>query len=173
MNTSHSLQNNMQDSVTAAASISDVARMVRLSRARFYQLIKSGIFPSPVYDIKTRRPYYTDKQQGVCLEVRKMNCGINGRPILFYARKAPFKTSKLRPSARRNKKNEQSSKWNGILEGLKSLGLEGIKSEQIEAIISSNYPSGIDDIDEGEVLRTCYRNLRQQKMRRNCSDNVR
>ena len=154
-------------SVTAAASITDVARMVGLSRGRFYQLMRDGVFPSPVYDVRSRRPYFTDEQQRVCLEVRKMNCGINGRPILFYARKAPF-PKKTKPSPRRNKKNEQSSRWNGIVEGLKSLGLD-VTSAEVEAIIRTNYPSGTDGVDDGEVLKTCYRKLRTC---RNTADNV-
>ena len=173
MSSSHQSNSNIvESSITSAASISDVAKMVGLSRARFYQLVKAGVFPPPVYAIHSRRPYYTDQMQTACMNIRKQNMGLNGQPILFYSRKALFKTPKPRPSARRNKKSKQPSRWSGILEGLKSLGLDGIKSEQIEAIIRTNYPSGISDIAEGEVLRTCYRNLRQQKMRRNTSDNV-
>jgi len=154
----------MQDSVTAAVSVSGIAKMLRLSRARFYQLVKENVFPTPVYDIRTQRPYYTDEQQRVCLEVRKLNLGINGRPILFYSRrKAPFKTPKTTSASHRKTKDKQSSRWGNIIEGLKSLGLEGIKSSQIEAIISSNYPSGTEEIDGGELLRTCYINLRRKK----------
>ena len=171
MNISHSLQNNMQDSVTAAASITDVSRMVGLSRARFYQLVKAGVFPPPVYDVRTKRPFYTCDQQKISLAVRKMNLGINGQPILFYSRrKAPF-PKKTKSSTRRNAKNKQSSRWDGIIEGLKSLGLE-VTSAEVEAIIRTNYPLGTEDIDDGEVLRNCYRKLRQQKMRRNTADNV-
>lgn len=165
MTSSHQANSNMLDSsVTAAASITDVSRMVGLSRARFYQLVKAGVFPPPVYDIRTRRPYFTETMQKICLNIKKHNLGHNGQPILFYSRrKAPFKTPKLRPSARRNKKNKQYEKWNGIVEGLKSLGLDGVKSAQVEAVICSSYPDGTKDIDEGELLRTCYRKLRGAK----------
>ena len=173
MTNSHQANSNLVDSpTTAAASITDVAKMVGLSRARFYQLMRDGVFPAPVYDIKTHRPYYTDEQQRVCLEVRKQNLGVNGQAILFYARrKAPF-AKRVKSSPRSGKKSKQPSRWNNIVEGLKSLGLEGVKSAQVETIIRSNFPSGTDDIDEGELLRTCYRKLRAQKMRRNTADNV-
>lgn len=69
----------------AIVSVAEMARMVGFSRARFYQLIQAGTFPSPVYDIHTRRPTYTEDQQLVCLDVRRRNCGIDGRPVLFYA----------------------------------------------------------------------------------------
>jgi hypothetical protein len=168
MTNSHQANSNMLDSsVTAAASISDVSRMVGLSRGRFYQLMRKGVFPSPVYDVRSRRPYFTDEQQRVCLEVRKMNCGVNGRPILFYARKALF-PKRTKSSPRRSNKNKPPSRWNGILEGLKSLGLE-VTSTQVEEEICSVYPSGTDGVDDGEVLRNCYRKFRA---RRNCSDIV-
>jgi hypothetical protein len=152
-----------EPSVTAAVSVSGIAKMLRLSRARFYQLMQEGVFPSPVYDIRTKRPYYTDEQQRICLEVRKQNLGINGRPILFYARrKAPF-AKNTSQTTRRKTKDKQSSVWDNIIEGLKSLGLEGVTSAQVEAVINSNYPSGSSGIEEGELLRTCYRNLLRKK----------
>ena len=59
---------------------------VGLSRQRFYQLIGTT-FPYPVYDLKSRRPFYTAELQAMILEVRRRNCGIDGKPVLFYARR--------------------------------------------------------------------------------------
>ena len=70
----------------AAVTVAEMARMVGLSRARFYQLLGTA-FPFPVYDVSTRRPAYVEEQQRVCLEVRRRNCGIDGKPVLFYARR--------------------------------------------------------------------------------------
>src|SRR5262245_65689935 len=70
----------------AAVSVSEMARMVGLSRARFYQLVEAGVFPAPVYDVSTRRPMYVEELQTACLEVRRRNCGVNGKPVLFYSR---------------------------------------------------------------------------------------
>ena len=67
----------------SVVSVAEMARMVGLSRGRFYQLVGTA-FPWPVYDIKTRRPYYDAEGQSRCLDVRKRNCGIDGRPVLFY-----------------------------------------------------------------------------------------
>ena len=54
MNTSHQANNNLHEpSITAAVSVSGVAKMLKISRARFYQLVKEGIFPAPVYDVRT------------------------------------------------------------------------------------------------------------------------
>ena len=71
-------------------SVAEMARMTGLSRARFYQLVNDGIFPSPVYDVHTRRPLYSEEMQQVCMEVRKRNCGVNGKPILFYSPRHPL-----------------------------------------------------------------------------------
>src|SRR5690242_18870981 len=70
----------------AIVTVAEMARMVGLGRARFYQL-QGTAFPWPVYDIRTKRPIYLEEQQRVCLEVRRRNCGVDGRPILFYARR--------------------------------------------------------------------------------------
>ena len=69
----------------AVVTVSEMARMCGLSRSRFYQLIGTT-FPAPLMD-KKKRPFYSEELQAVCLEVRRRNCGIDGKPILFYARR--------------------------------------------------------------------------------------
>jgi hypothetical protein len=91
----------MSQETKAVVTVSEMARMCGLSRARFYQLQKAGIFPLPLYDVSTRRPIYDEKAQKVCLEVRRRNCGVNNKSILFYARRnplapAPSKARKLK-----------------------------------------------------------------------------
>ena len=73
----------------AVVTVSEMARMVGLSRSRFYQLVEAGVFPQPVYSVANRRPIYVEEAQKVCLEVRRRNCGVNGQPVLFYARGHP------------------------------------------------------------------------------------
>ena len=46
---------------------------------------QGGVFPPPLYNIETKRPFFTEDMQEVCLEVRRRNCGINGKPVMFYA----------------------------------------------------------------------------------------
>ena len=43
----------------AVCTVTELAKKLDLSRARFYQLLKMGIFPKPAYCIRTRRPIYT------------------------------------------------------------------------------------------------------------------
>ena len=43
----------------AVVTVSEMARMVGLSRARFYQLVRAGVFPAPAY--KKGRPIYVEE----------------------------------------------------------------------------------------------------------------
>jgi hypothetical protein len=101
--------------------MAEMARMVGLSRGRFYQLIGTT-FPHPVYDVATKRPYYTEELQETCLAVRRRNCGIDGRPILFYARRMPITPTVIRRpkvATSRQPPNDHTD----LVEGLRSLGL--------------------------------------------------
>ena len=108
----------------AVVSVAEMARMCRLSRARFYQLQKAGVFPPPVYSVSNRRPVYVQELQDLCLEVRRKNCGINGRPVLFYARNSSGisvqKARKEKPKAQPKGKDLAS-----LVDGLNALGLIG------------------------------------------------
>jgi hypothetical protein len=141
----------MSVETNTAVSVAEMSRMVGLSRARFYQLIGSA-FPWPVYDVESRRPFYDEEAQITCLEVRRRNCGIDGRPILFYARHAPRSVPKKRPANVRKPNTE-------LLDGLKSLGL-AVTSAQVEAGIKSLFPRGIEKVDQGEVIRSVFIHLK-------------
>src|SRR5207344_1180857 len=104
----------------AAVTVAEMSRMVGLSRARFYQLIGSA-FPHPVYDVATKRPFYSEEAQKVCLEVRRRNCGIDGKPILFYAKRLP-----VAPLKRMLKSENKSSH---LVDGLQSLGMNATASQ--------------------------------------------
>lgn len=77
----------MSEKITPVVSLAGMARLVGLSRQRFHQLMSQGVFPPPVYDIRTRRPHYTEEMQAICKTVRERNVGINGRVVLFYSRR--------------------------------------------------------------------------------------
>ena len=72
----------VQNETKAAVTVAEMARMVGLSRSRFYQLIGTS-FPQPARQPGTNRPIYTEALQKICLEVRRRNCGIDGQPVLF------------------------------------------------------------------------------------------
>ncbi len=141
----------------AIVSVAEMARMCGLSRARFYQLTKEGVFPTPVYRIDNRRPLYTEEMQEVCLEVRRRNCGINGKPVMFYSRRVgtPVTKSRKRSPVKQNKHVQ-------LIDGLQSLGLEKVKGSEVDAALTECFPDGHDGIDEGTVLRAIFLHLKRQ-----------
>jgi hypothetical protein len=143
----------------AAVSVSEMARMVGLSRQRFAQL-QGTIFPSPLYDVATRRPFYPEALQEVCLVVRRRNWGINDRAILFYApRSSAMSTKIVRETKVAPKKSKDITE---LVDGLKSLGLTTATSAQVEQIAKELYPNGTAGIDQGEVLRSLFLAIRRQ-----------
>src|SRR3979409_798106 len=114
----------------AVVTVSEMARMVGLSRARFYQLQKAGVFPAPVY--QSGRPVYTEDQQQVCLEVRRRNRGVNGEPVLFYARRRGVEPARRPPKV--SKPPSQNKDVAALVEGLNSLGLTTATAAQVEKV---------------------------------------
>jgi hypothetical protein len=108
-----------ENETKAVVSIAEMARMVGLSRSRFNQLIGST-FPWPLYSLSTRRPFYDEKLQHLCLEVRRRNCGIDGKPVLFYSRR-PINTPPMRKPKQIAAVN--NGKHADLIDGLKGLGL--------------------------------------------------
>src|SRR5471030_554738 len=127
----------VQIETKVVVTVSEMARMVGLSRSRFYQLIGSA-FPSPLMDEK-KRPYYSEELQKVCLEVRRRNCGIDGKPILFYARRPGNVVSTAKP----RRKTTKPSQYSEIVEAIRALGLTSATAAQVEAAISQRYKMGI------------------------------
>ena len=109
----------MNDETKSVVSVAEMARMVGLSRQRFYQLMGTT-FPFPLYDIATKRPFYPEDLQQVCLEVRKRNCGINGKPVMFYALDTVHET---RSQSRDPKRPAKKRQYDGLIDGLAALGL--------------------------------------------------
>ena len=151
----------MSDETKAIVTVSEMARMVGLSRARFYQLQKAGIFPPPDRDAETGRPFYAEEQQKVILEVRRRNCGVNGKPILFYARRVPLtpqmsKPRKAKPTA------PKAEQYPELIEALQALGLAGVTAAQVGSAMKELYPQGTSDVDQAEVVRAVFLHLRRK-----------
>lgn len=155
----------MSDQIKVAVSIAEMARMVGLSRQRFHQLIGTA-FPFPVYAIATRRPFYPEDLQQVCVEVRRRNCGVDGKAILFYPkaqRVAP--PPRIKSAPKQTKKEEHPE----LLAAVRSLGLASATAEQISAAVKSLFPDGVGNMDQGKVIRAVFLRLKRQDR----SDNVR
>ncbi len=143
----------------AAVSVSEMARQCGLSRQRFHQLRKQGYFPEPDYDPETGRPYYDEEKQIICLDVRKRNCGINGKPILFYARRSDAGTIRKQKSTASKPK---ASPHAAIIENLRALGLATITTSQVDAAVQAVFPDGIDGKDHAEAVRAVFLHLKSQ-----------
>ena len=129
-------------------SIGEMARIVGLSRPRFYELIGTA-FPWPLYDVQTRRPFYDEALQQVCLEVRQRNCGIDGRPALFYGKRA-------NGSSPRGAKTKHAD----LIEAIKGLGLSATAA-QVESAVKELFPDGTAQADQSEVIRSVFIHLKR------------
>lgn len=154
----------------------EMARMCGLSRSRFYMLIGDGIMPQPSRHPETQRPFYSREQQEQCLLVRKTNCGINGKPILFYAQRTPIivvnrAVAQRRPAtARRPQATVVADPV--VLEvqhGLEQLGLADVAEPKIRAALVETYPDGYEGVPMPQLLMTVFRRLRA---RQDSQDNV-
>ena len=143
-------------SLKAAVSVSEMARMVGLSRGRFYELVKQGVFLPPVYTLD-RKPFFTEPMQRQNLEVRQTQLGVNGQYVLFYDRQ---QRSQRSPAATRSRLGRPEPARE-FTHRLRSLGLEGLTVVQVRQAMADCFPDGIDGQDEAEVLRTVYRHIRR------------
>jgi hypothetical protein len=148
--------------IAVRVSVSEMASMVGLSRARFYQLIGTT-FPWPLYDVASHRPFYDEGLQQVCQEVRHRNCGINGVPVLFYTRRPQAPAAPKKRTAVRLGKKPTVDKHADLIDGIKGLGLM-VTAAQVASAIKMLFPDSVAAVDRSEVLRTLFLYLRRQDL---------
>jgi len=141
------------NNLKAVCTVTELVKKLGLSRARFYQLLKMGIFPKPVYCIRTRRPIYTLDLQQECIAVRKMGIGHNGQPILFYAQRENGPKKHQAPS----------KQWHKELAGaLEQMGLK-MPCKEIKNALEDMYPDSVPQhIDKGILIRDMVRYFNQK-----------
>ena len=146
----------------SAVSVLEMARMMGLSRSRFYQLMGSGKIPAPVYNPKTRRPFYDQTLQEICLKIQQTGVAYDNTIIMFNITRQ--KTHKRSEKADVNQKIESSmnNEHNDIVEALQEMGVR-TNAEAVDAAIKEIYPDGQpNDIDDGVLLRELFRHLRNK-----------
>jgi hypothetical protein len=121
-------------------------------------LQQAGVFPPPERD-ETGRPYYPEELQSVCLEVRRRNCGANGKPVLFYARRVPPSRATTRQPKAPMPKTDQYAE---LIEALRGLGLPGVTAAQVGAAVEELYPQGRSGVAEAEVIRAVFLHLKRR-----------
>ncbi len=136
----------------AVCTVTQLAKKLEMSRARFYQLQKIGVFPPPVYCICTKRPFYPLDLQQECLNIHKTGIGYDGQPILFY-------------NSRQNKceksQNQQERKYKDITDTLKKMGL-AVSPSKVKNALETLYPDKLAQQSvEGAVIRDLFNYFRK------------
>jgi hypothetical protein len=149
-----------------AVTVAEMARMVGLSRARFYQLVGSA-FPFPLYQVATKRPFFNADLQQVCLEVRRRNSGMDGKAIMFYARRGGSELPRAK-KRRSSTSGKPTAPLAHVLESVHALGLTSAKQNDVDASVRKLFPSGWETVAEGELIRAVFVDLKRQ----NSNDNV-
>lgn len=142
----------------SVVSVTEMAKMTGLSRARFYQLVRAGTFPQPDKEPCTGRPFFSEDKQRLCLDVRRRNCGIDGKPILFYSRRCDLGQTKVKARPAKIKADPHAD----LLDGLKALGLLNVSSAQVDIVVKELFPNGVAGADLAEVIRAVFLRLRRQ-----------
>lgn len=148
----------MNTVLKAAVTVAEMARMAGLSRARMYQLMGTA-FPMPSRD-EAGRPYFDEDQQRTILEVRRRNCGVDGKPILFYAPRNTIAST--RASKRRSKSIPiVKAQYAEIADGVRALGLVATDA-QVATAIKDSFPDGTESVDSSGVIRTVFLSIQRK-----------
>ena len=147
-----------------AVSVTEMAAMMGLSRARLYQLIRKGKLPTPDIEEGSKRPYYNEDKQRQCLEVRRRNCGIDGKPIMFYARRRDVGVSRKKVE----RAKPAASPHADLIDQLGVMGITATAA-QVDAVVKELFPNGTTGTTQEEVFRAVFLRIRSQ----NTGDNDR
>ena len=141
----------LNENIKAVCSVSELAKKLGLSRARVYQLQKMGVFPKPVYCIRTKRPFYPQDLQQKCLAIRKTGIGHNGQIMVFYSMQ---EDKFVKPQ------NQLNPDYKQLTDTLRQLGLK-ITVSEVKNAVNTLYPQGITGSDDGAIMRDLFRYFRQ------------
>ncbi len=150
-------------------TVTEMARMCRLSRARFYQLIKESVFPMPSRNEQTGRPFFDRRKQEQCLLIRRINKGANGKAVMFYGcrleprpQAVPKRTPcpKRKPSSKRGREDPVIAE---LRHGLSQLGMTNSTDVDIRQALMETYPDGHRDVESGELLRAVFEAIQRRK----------
>lgn len=143
----------------SVVSVTEMARMVGLSRARFYQLVRRGTFPAADQDAVSNRPCYCEEKQRLILEARRRNCGVDGKAILFYSRRRDLGQTKA-PS-RPTKPKAKANQYADLIDHLASARIIA-STAQVEAVVKAAFPQGTEGIEFAKVLTEVLDRFRGQ-----------
>ena len=136
-------------------SVSEMAQAVSMSRDRFYDFVRAGIFPPPVYDVVTRRPHYLPEQQRVCLTVRATGMAFNGKQIAFNRTKRT-RACRRTASGRDSVDALDAQRIARLARQLTRLGVDA-NVQAVESAIQHCFPLGSAGVDDAEVVQRLCR----------------
>ena len=156
---------NKQVPLKEIVTVTEMARMCGLSRARFYQLVNQSVFPAPSRSRQSGRPFFDREQQEQCLLIRRINKGANGKAVMFYG--GHLEAPRPRPSKRKQLPISKSSKpkacqdpvIKGLRHGLFQLGVVSVSDWELSRAIFKAYPDGHEGIKQAEVLMAVFHEL--------------
>ena len=155
-----------ENSIPEIISINQFCSLMGISRSRYYQILSEGLIHPPVYS-DSNRPYFTRELALKNLAVKKNNIGVNGKICIFYnCNRASFSSAKNN-TAKKEKKTT-TTKHTNLIDGLSSLGIHDITSSQIDNVLKKCFPNGTNNVEEGEILRSVFCQIKAQ----NSEDNV-
>ncbi len=135
---------------TRFITLTELCEQLGISKTRYYQLQRKGVFPAP--HRAGNRPVFDQEQVQTCVEVVRSRVGINGEPILFN-RKPAQEPSKKRPVSVKGKHDD-------LIAALASLGLT-VTKEQVAVAIHS-LPNAGADLDEPALIKAVFLILKKQ-----------
>ena len=145
-------------------TVSEMSRMCRLSRARFYQLIHESVFPTPSRNRQTGRPFFDRAQQEQCLLIRRINKGANGKAVMFYGcrletRPLPPKRKQLPISKSSKRESDQDPVIKGLRHRLFQLGVVSVSDWELRRAVFKAYPDGHAGVNQAEFLMAVFHEL--------------
>ena len=134
-----------------------MARMLKMSRARLYQLMNTGTFPQPNRDDPTH-PYFTREQQAQILQIYKTNVGLDGKSIFFR----PKETRTPPPSRMKRPTSALTQDSQEFLSAIRGLGLTQVKRGDLQEAIAAVFPGGTVPEDKSLAVKQLFLHLRQK-----------
>ena len=115
----------MENNFKEICPVKKMIAMLGMSKARFYQHLKNGVFPPPVYSFYTKQPFYPENLQNRCMDIRRTGIGYNGIPVLFYT---PRKAENCKSEGKSN------NDYREIIEALKNVNIK-VTDKDIKATL--------------------------------------
>jgi predicted DNA-binding transcriptional regulator AlpA len=136
----------------AAITISEMSKLLEMSRTQVYFHIKKGVFHEPLR-LSNGRPYFNASQVADNLKAKELGIGVNGEYVLFYERNEVEAKAVQRVDTKHDREE--------LLDGLRSLGITNVNKQQVTDAYSACFPNGSTDQSDSEVLRTVFRYLKR------------